>query len=137
MAKINSVNPYNNQVLDTYEKDDKKSIDDKLKNMQAIEDEWSLKDIKERTRLLSKVSKLLIERSSQYAKLITEEMGKPISQSIAEIEKCAWACDFYVKNADDFLADEIISTDADESFISYDPLGCVLAIMRHGFTATF
>nr|WP_289645012.1 NAD-dependent succinate-semialdehyde dehydrogenase [Maribacter aestuarii] len=129
MAKINSVNPYNNQVLDTYEKDDKKSIDDKLKNMQAIEDEWSLKDIKERTKLLSKVSKLLIERSSQYAKLITEEMGKPISQSIAEIEKCAWACDFYVKNADDFLADEIISTDADESFISYDPLGCVLAIM--------
>lgn len=129
MAKINSVNPYNNQVLDSYEKDDKKSIEKKLKNMQAIEEEWSLRDIKERTKLLSKVSKLLIDRSSQYAKLITEEMGKPISQSIAEIEKCAWACDFYVKNADDFLADEIISTDADESFISYDPLGCVLAIM--------
>ncbi len=129
MANINSVNPYNNEVLDTYEKDGKKSIDEKLKNMHTIQKEWSLKDISERTGLLSKVSELLLKRTSQYAKLITEEMGKPIFQSIAEIEKCIWACDFYTRNANDFLADEIISTDADESFISYDPLGCVLAIM--------
>lgn len=129
MATIDSINPYNDKVLDTYEKDDKKSIEEKLKNMLTIEEQWSLKAIEERTRLLSKVSELLLERTTKYAKLITEEMGKPISQSITEIEKCAWACDFYVKNANNFLADELISTDAEESFISYDPLGCVLAIM--------
>lgn len=60
---------------------------------------------------------------------MTEEMGKPISQSIAEIEKCVWLCDFYITNAEDFLADSIIETDAKESFISYDPLGVVLAVM--------
>lgn len=56
-------------------------------------------------------------------------MGKPILQSISEIEKCVWACYFYAHNAENLLADELIATDAYESFISYDPLGCILAIM--------
>ena len=56
-------------------------------------------------------------------------MGKPINESIAEINKCIFLCDFYVVNAEAFLADEIIETDANESFISYDPLGVILAIM--------
>jgi succinate-semialdehyde dehydrogenase/glutarate-semialdehyde dehydrogenase len=60
---------------------------------------------------------------------MTDEMGKPITQGIAEIEKCAWVCDFYAKNAEDFLADQLIEADTDESFISYDPLGVILAIM--------
>jgi succinate-semialdehyde dehydrogenase/glutarate-semialdehyde dehydrogenase len=64
---------------------------------------------------------------------MSKEMGKPIKQGIAEIEKCAWACKFYAKNAEGFLADDLIDTEADESFISYDPIGCVLAIMPWNF----
>ncbi len=129
MATIKAINPYNDNLLETYERDNGNSIEKKLQAMKAIEKEWADRDVEERTQLLANVSKLLLERTEEYALLMTQEMGKPISQSIAEIEKCAWACDFYVKNAEDFLADELIATDAEESFISYDPLGCVLAIM--------
>lgn len=96
---------------------------------QSVQKEWSDKTIEERCELLQNVSELLLDRKEEYAKLISTEMGKPISQSTAEIEKCAWACDFYAFNAEDLLADEIIETDAEESFISYDPLGCILAVM--------
>ena len=129
MSTIKSVNPYNGRTLKTYEGDNENTVKKKLRAMMAIEKEWAARNIEDRTSLLSKVSSLLLERTHEYAVLITQEMGKPISQSIAEIEKCVWACDFYVKNADDFLADELIATDAEESFISYDPLGCVLAVM--------
>lgn len=129
MATITSVNPYNGKVLSTYQQDTEQSIKRKIDNITAVEKDWAASKIKDRTALLAKVSALLLERTSEYAAMITEEMGKPISQSTAEIEKCIWACDFYVKNADAFLADEIIRTDAEESFISHDPLGCILAIM--------
>ncbi|MGB3150403.1 MAG: aldehyde dehydrogenase family protein, partial [Maribacter sp.] len=99
MTTISAVNPYNGKTLKTYEKDNSQTIATKLKNMMSIEKEWAVTSIGERTSLLAMVSKLLGERKAKYARLITEEMGKPISQSIAEIEKCVWACDFYVKNA--------------------------------------
>ena len=83
----------------------------------------------ERSELLTKVADLLLDRKVEYAELIPKEMGKPILQSISEIEKCVWACYFYAHNAENLLADELIATDAYESFISYDPLGCILAIM--------
>lgn len=129
MKEITSKNPYTGKPVATYTKDDDASIKEKLAKTNAISKVWSGKSIAERSKLLSKVAELLLIRKDQYAQLITQEMGKPIAQSIAEIEKCAWACDFYAHNAEDFLADEIIDTDADESFISYDPLGCILAIM--------
>jgi succinate-semialdehyde dehydrogenase/glutarate-semialdehyde dehydrogenase len=69
----------------------------------------------------------------KYAETMTLEMGKPISEARGEIEKCAWVCDFYAENAERFLADEIIETDASESFVSHDPIGTVLAIMPWNF----
>ncbi|WP_317191992.1 NAD-dependent succinate-semialdehyde dehydrogenase [Tamlana sp. s12] len=71
----------------------------------------------------------LWEHRDQYAKLITTEMGKPIKESHSEIEKCILLCEFYAKNAEDLLADELIETEAQESFISYDPLGVILGVM--------
>ena len=64
---------------------------------------------------------------------MTDEMGKPIQQSISEIEKCKWVCEYYAENAENFLEEEIIETDADKSFIQFDPLGVVLAIMPWNF----
>lgn len=129
MSTIWSKNPFTGEKLKSYEEDTSVSIKQKLELTQSIQEEWSNRTLKERCGQLEKVSNLLMERKQEYAELMTSEMGKPISQSIAEIEKCAWACDFYSYNAEDLLSDEIIETDAEESFISYDPLGCVLAVM--------
>jgi succinate-semialdehyde dehydrogenase/glutarate-semialdehyde dehydrogenase len=129
MKNIQSKNPYNGAVVSTYQKDSESTIAAKLQRAVEAQNAWSNKPVDDRCELLSKVADLLLERKKKYAELMTKEMGKPILQSISEIEKCAWACDFYALNAEDLLSDELISTDADESFISYDPLGCILAIM--------
>ncbi len=129
MKTIQSKNPYNGTILNSYTKDTKSAIRTKLEKAEIIGTSWATLPVEDRCELLSKVADLLLERKAEYAELMTKEMGKPVSQSISEIEKCAWACDFYALNAEDLLADELISTDADESFISHDPLGCILAIM--------
>ena len=122
-------NPYNQKELKTYNYHTDNELKIILDNAQNTFENWKTKEIKERTKLLQNLANLLEDKKETYAKLMTEEMGKPISQSIAEIEKCVWLCDFYITNAEDFLADSIIETDAQESFISYDPLGVVLAVM--------
>lgn len=129
MAQIKTQNPYDGSTISLYEQDDSGKINTKLSLALDTEADWANKDIGDRVNLLRKLSQILEERKKSYAELITMEMGKPISQSRAEIDKCIWACDFYAKNAENFLSDEIIDTDAGESFISYDALGCILAIM--------
>lgn len=129
MKEIQTRNPYSGSILNTYNKDSGNTIASKLQKAVQVQVSWGNKPIKERCDILSKLADILLERKEEYAELITKEMGKPISQSISEIEKCAWACDFYALNAEDLLADELISTEAHESFISYDPLGCILAVM--------
>lgn len=126
---ITTKNPYTQKELKTYHLISDKELNQKLELADEQFRSWKSLQIKDRTKLLSKVAELLIERKDTYAKLMTDEMGKPITQGIAEIEKCAWVCDFYAKNAEDFLADQLIEADTDESFISYDPLGVILAIM--------
>src|SRR5690606_28413577 len=71
----------------------------------------------------------LKKNKREYAEMMTLEMGKPISQAIAEVEKCAWVCEYYAENAEKQLANEVIKTDAHKSFVSYEPIGVVLAIM--------
>ncbi|MFD1063321.1 NAD-dependent succinate-semialdehyde dehydrogenase [Winogradskyella litorisediminis] len=129
MKTIKTKNPYTQKTIKEYQLITDDALNDKLKQGEAQFQHWKSVSIKKRTKLLTRVAELLIERKESYAKLMAEEMGKPITQGIAEIEKCAWVCDFYAKNAGDFLADQLIETDASESFISYDPLGMILAVM--------
>jgi succinate-semialdehyde dehydrogenase/glutarate-semialdehyde dehydrogenase len=126
---ITSINPYNEKVIKVYNLDTPSKIESKLKLADNVFKTWKEKEINERTALLSKVSNILEERIDYLSELITLEMGKPINESIAEINKCIFLCDFYAVNAETFLSDQIIETDAHESFISYDPLGVILAIM--------
>lgn len=129
MAKIKTQNPYTGDTLWSFEQDNLKSIDKKLKKALSVEAVWANEEISERVVLLQAFTQILTDKKTEYAELITKEMAKPISQSLEEIEKCIWACNFYAVNAEDFLSDELVETDANESFISYDALGCILAVM--------
>lgn len=128
-----SVNPYNNAELASYEALTKEELNAKLDNAQTAFKSWSKVALSERIELIRKAGAVLRENVEEYAKMITLEMGKPISESRAEVNKCAWVCDYYADNATDFLKDEIIPTDAQKSFVRHDPIGTVLAIMPWNF----
>ncbi len=94
---------------------------------------WRRVPFAERARLLSNASDLLRERASRYGRLMSEEMGKPVGAAEAEVDKCAWVCDFYAENAERFLAPATVATDASRSLVRYDPIGPVLAVMPWNF----
>lgn len=94
---------------------------------------WKTKNLSERLVFLPKLATILLENKEGYAKVITNEMHKPISQSIAEIEKCALLCNYYYENADSFLATKYIITEASESYVTYEPLGVILGVMPWNF----
>ena len=122
-------NPYNGAQLNKYELFSEEKTQSVLNIADKTFKDWKLIPIKKRSKLLRKLGDVLNENIEKYSKLITLEMGKPITQSRAEIKKCIFLCDFYEKNAERFLADQLIETEASESFISYDPLGVILAVM--------
>ena len=89
--------------------------------------------IAERAAWLVHAAEILESEKSAYARIMTTEMGKPIGAAVAEVEKSAWGCRYYAENAERFLADEIVPTDAGTSYIAYQPIGAVLAIMPWNF----
>ncbi len=94
---------------------------------------WRDTSFGERARLLGAVASLLRERKDEYGRLMTAEMGKPLTQAVAEAEKCAWAAEYYAEHAERFLAPEAAETDASRSYWTYRPLGVVLGIMPWNF----
>ncbi|GAL68364.1 NAD-dependent succinate-semialdehyde dehydrogenase [Jejuia pallidilutea] len=130
---ITTTNPYNNTSLETYTYYSSEAIDNILNSANNTFKTWKKASLSKKTELLKHVADNLSKNKEKYSKLMTLEMGKPITESIAEIEKCMYLCDFYAENAAILLSDEIIETDAKESFISYDPLGCILGIMPWNF----
>lgn len=94
---------------------------------------WRNLSIQNRISFLPQLAQLLLENKEEYATCITTEMHKPISQAIAEVEKCALLCNYYYENAESFLAIKSIKTDASESFVAYEPLGVILGVMPWNF----
>ena len=129
MKSIKTYNPYNGNHLKTYKQDSKATIIEKLELADSTFKTWKQLEIIERIELLQNLANEIFKNKQQLSQLMTEEMGKPILESEAEVEKCIYLIDFYSKNAEQFLQDDLIETEAHESFISYDPLGSVLAIM--------
>ena len=130
---IQSINPYTEEIIKTYPEHSQAEIRDIIKIAYKAFENWNDVGFDERSSLMKKASDVLRKRKDEFGELMTLEMGKPIQQSIAEVEKCAWVCDYYSENAKHFLADEIIKTDASKSYVSYQPLGVVLAIMPWNF----
>ncbi|HLO60323.1 MAG TPA: NAD-dependent succinate-semialdehyde dehydrogenase [Bacteroidales bacterium] len=130
---LKSINPFTNQVIGEYEEFSDEKVEMALNLTVSAFEEWKNSYMDLRKSLMIQASKILIENKDEYARSITSEMGKPIRESIAEIEKCSWVCQYYAENAADFLRPEIILTDATESFIHYEPLGPILGIMPWNF----
>ena len=94
---------------------------------------WRERPIAERAALVGKVGEVMLARKTELAEMCTREMGKVLRESVAEVEKCALACKYYSENAEKFLASEAIKTEGQESFVVYNPLGVVLAVMPWNF----
>ena len=133
LPMFSSINPYSQKHLKTYRADSQATIERKLKQADRAFADWSALSLADRTYYLRKVGQTLLANKQRYAELMTAEMGKTLRESVAEVEKCAGACMFYADHATAFLADQTIKTDAQSSFITYQPLGPVLAIMPWNF----
>ncbi|MBZ9630205.1 NAD-dependent succinate-semialdehyde dehydrogenase [Salegentibacter sp. LM13S] len=128
-----STNPYNGEQVGKYTAQTAEETTKVLDLSGEAFKDWSKTLLSSRTELLKKAAQVLRDNVEEYAQMITQEMGKPISESRAEVNKCAWVCDYYTENAAEFLAPEEIKTDATHSYVRHDPIGSVFAIMPWNF----
>jgi len=132
-VSLRSVNPATGELLETFEETPADELDRMLARADAASREWRRRPIAERADRLHAAARLLRERADTYARTMALEMGKPLAQGRAEAEKCAWACDYYADHAAAFLADEPRQSDATRSYVRFEALGVVLAIMPWNF----
>jgi succinate-semialdehyde dehydrogenase/glutarate-semialdehyde dehydrogenase len=130
---MRAVNPATGELIREVPEHDEDEVNRRLEQAEAAFASWRRFDFEERARHLTSVADLLRENLDDFARLMTEEMGKPIAASESEVEKCAWVCDFYAEHAEAFLATETVATDASKSLVRYDPIGPVLAVMPWNF----
>jgi succinate-semialdehyde dehydrogenase/glutarate-semialdehyde dehydrogenase len=130
---IISINPASGQTLNSFSPDTPEQIETKIAECHASFNTWCQTSLTKRSDLLRSVAKQLKKQQNSLALQITAEMGKLFSESLAEIAKCAWICEYYAEQAEAFLADEIIESDASQSRVIRQPLGTVLAIMPWNF----
>lgn len=128
-----SINPYNNKQISSFEELSKNEINSKIEAGNEAFYKWKEKSFNDRSKLMQNLAVQLRSHKINFGTVITQETGKPISQSMAEIEKCAWLCEYYASTAEKFLSDKIIDTDAYKSYVVYEPLGVVLAVMPWNF----
>ncbi len=124
-----SKNPYTQEVVKTYPELTDDEIESKLEISKNAFEIWKNTSFEERASLMKKVGEILRKNARKYGEMMTLEMGKPIKQAVAESEKCAWVCDYYAQNSENILTLEYINTGVTESFVRFDPIGPILAIM--------
>lgn len=129
MTRITTISPATGQPMRSFALQDDAAVDAALSAAAAAQRAWARRPVAERAAALPRIARVLREGRARYAALITREMGKPIAEAEAEIEKCAWTCDFYAGQGPKWLADEPVASGATESAVVFDPLGVVLAIM--------
>ncbi|HVN83439.1 MAG TPA: NAD-dependent succinate-semialdehyde dehydrogenase [Candidatus Binatia bacterium] len=130
---IESIDPATGVRLQRFQPLSRPTINGKLTQAVRAFARWHVMPLAERARPMRRAAEILRERARDYAELITREMGKPITQSLAEVEKCAWTCEYFAAEAPAFLADELIATGARSSAVQFVPLGVVLAVMPWNF----
>jgi succinate-semialdehyde dehydrogenase / glutarate-semialdehyde dehydrogenase len=130
---IASINPATRQVMKTFEPLTGSQIEEKLQSAAHAFTEYRKVPFAERARMMLKAGEILDNEKEAHGRLMTSEMGKTFRSAIEEAAKCAWACRYYAENAERFLADEIVETNAKRSFVRYQPMGPILAVMPWNF----
>lgn len=130
---IVSINPATGKTLAEYQEMPVEEVQEIIASTHDAFLNWRKTSFAQRAALMKQAASILRAKAPDYARLMTQEMGKPIRDGRAEVEKCAWVCDYYADNAELFLQPEPVTTDASKSFITYQPLGVVLAVMPWNF----
>jgi len=128
-----TINPATEEIIAEYQSESIESIDSKIKATHLAFKKWQAVPFVERAKLMRNAAKVLLENKTKYARQMAIEMGKPLAQGLSETEKCAWVCNYYADNAEAQLTDEIIPTEMAKSYVTFNPLGIVLAVMPWNF----
>ncbi|HEX7489244.1 MAG TPA: aldehyde dehydrogenase family protein, partial [Anaeromyxobacteraceae bacterium] len=130
---IETLNPATGELLKTFPETEPAEVERILSAAVAAQRDWARRPFAERAAPMRKVAALLRERASAFAGLMATEMGKPLKDGAAEVNKCAWLCEYYAETAERHLAPRQESSDASQSYVRFDPLGVVLAVMPWNF----
>jgi succinate-semialdehyde dehydrogenase/glutarate-semialdehyde dehydrogenase len=130
---MDSINPSTGEKVKSYEAYDQSRVTAILDQADKAYREWRGRSFPDRAKLMKSAGRVLRERKNQLAELMALEMGKILRDGVAEIEKCASCCDYYADNAQKFLGNQYVDSDASESYIAFDPIGVVLAVMPWNF----
>jgi len=130
---IQTINPATGEVVKTFKEFSKDQVTKIINETHEAFLKWRTTNFSERKELMLKATQVLRNNKKKYAEIMTIEMGKAITQSLAEVEKCAWVCEYYAEKTEQILKEEIIKTDASKSYVSFDPIGIVLAVMPWNF----
>jgi succinate-semialdehyde dehydrogenase/glutarate-semialdehyde dehydrogenase len=130
---LHAVNPATGETIKTYDELTPDEVGHIVTQAHNTFQDWKQTTFAERARVMQRAAHILRENASEYAVLMAQEMGKPVRDGRAEAEKCAWVCEYYAENAEAFLQPEVVPTDASKSFVTFQPLGVVLAVMPWNF----
>jgi succinate-semialdehyde dehydrogenase / glutarate-semialdehyde dehydrogenase len=130
---IASINPTTGETLKTFDALSAEQIEEKLQLAADTFRNYRRTSFQERARMMMRAAEILESDKNALAKIMTTEMGKPIKAAVGEAEKCAWVCRYYAENAQHHLADQIVETNAGKSYVKFQPLGPVLAVMPWNF----
>ena len=128
-----SLNPSTNQLIQTYASWDSSRLEQALEKTHNAQQAWAQTTFPQRAEVLRKAAMQLHAQRDHYATLITLEMGKPLREARAEVEKCTTVCDYYAQHGEEFMRAEPVATEAHKSYVAYYPLGVVLAVMPWNF----
>src|SRR5207244_3534052 len=130
---IQAINPTTGETINTYTEMAPAQVARAIAQAHDAFLSWRQTSLAERAHRMHQAAKLLRDRATAYALLMAQEMGKPVKDGRAEVEKCAWVCDFYAEQAAQFLMPEVVETEASRSFVTFQPLRVVLAVMPWNF----
>lgn len=130
---LKSTNPFNQEVIQHYIEHSQKEINHIISQADSEFTKWKQTNFNKRAELLRNTASILKKNTEEYSNIMTMEMGKPIRESHAEIEKCAWVCEYYAENGEKFLSSIEVKTDAAKSYVTFQPLGVILAVMPWNF----
>ncbi len=130
---LQTVNPATGELIREYPEMELPEILSILDKVQADFELWRERPVAKRAAMFQRLAEILRTEKETHAAVMTKEMGKPHKEAVSEVEKCAWVCEYYAEHGADFLSDQPIETEASESFVTFQPLGIVLAVMPWNF----